>query len=104
MGRTSPPQGGDWLSSTISPITIVSEQAPSKRPANLPLEGEMAAKRPEGVRAAVLSAKRTLRPAERTPPGRFAVTLPSRGRGSSALRLLRRLELGRVELVGLRAE
>jgi uracil-DNA glycosylase len=48
-----------------------------------PLEGEMAAKQPEGVRAAVLGEEEAMRPAERTPPGRYAATLPSRGRESS---------------------
>ena len=43
-----------------------------------PLEGEMAAKQPEGV----LSEGTTNRSstAARTPPDRFAATLPSRGR------------------------
>jgi hypothetical protein len=45
-----------------------------------PLEGEMAAKRPEGV-ASEGTANRS-RTADATPPGRFAATLPSRGRES----------------------
>lgn len=45
-----------------------------------PLEGEMAAKRPEGVVAAALYAFSYASLLEGTPPGRFAATLLSRGR------------------------
>jgi xanthine dehydrogenase accessory factor len=43
-----------------------------------PLEGEMAAKRPEGVLSE--GTARALSPVDPTPPGGFAATLPSRGR------------------------
>jgi xanthine dehydrogenase accessory factor len=46
-----------------------------------PLEGEMAAKRPEGVGSAMLDVLFASRSAAATPPDRFAATLPSRGRG-----------------------
>ncbi|MER9402856.1 xanthine dehydrogenase accessory protein XdhC [Mesorhizobium caraganae] len=52
-----------------------------------PLEGEMAAKRPEGVLSGG-TAKRS-RTAAATPPGDFAATLPSRGRGT-------RIDVGEV--------
>ncbi|MGX5848749.1 xanthine dehydrogenase accessory protein XdhC [Mesorhizobium sp. PL10] len=45
-----------------------------------PLEGEMAAKRPEGVLSE--GTARASRTAATTPPGGFAATLPSRGRGT----------------------
>jgi len=45
-----------------------------------PLEGEMAAKRPEGVLSE--GTARASRTAAATPPGGFAATLPSRGRGT----------------------
>ncbi|MER8641909.1 xanthine dehydrogenase accessory protein XdhC [Mesorhizobium sp. M1252] len=45
-----------------------------------PLEGEMAAKRPEGVLSG--GTARASRTAAATPPGGFAATLPSRGRGT----------------------
>lgn len=44
-----------------------------------PLAGEMSAKRTEGV--ASEGTARKSRTAARTPPGRFAATLPARGRG-----------------------
>ncbi|MBZ9773796.1 xanthine dehydrogenase accessory protein XdhC [Mesorhizobium sp. CO1-1-8] len=47
-----------------------------------PLEGEMAAKRPEGVLSE--GTARALSPVDPTPPGGFAATLPSRGRDSRA--------------------
>jgi xanthine dehydrogenase accessory factor len=45
-----------------------------------PLEGEMAAKRPEGVLSG--GTTRASSTAATTPPGGFAATLPSRGRGA----------------------
>ncbi|WP_095202146.1 hydantoinase B/oxoprolinase family protein [Mesorhizobium carmichaelinearum] len=48
-----------------------------------PLEGEMAAKRPEGLLSE--GTARTSSPVDRTPPGGFAATLPSRGRESPHL-------------------
>ncbi|WP_214469832.1 hydantoinase B/oxoprolinase family protein [Mesorhizobium sp. dw_380] len=48
-----------------------------------PLEGEMAAKRSEGVISE--GTARTSRPVDPTPPGGFAATLPSRGRESPHL-------------------
>jgi hypothetical protein len=45
-----------------------------------PLEGEMAAKQPEGVGAEVLDALFLVSMSPATPPGRFAATLPSGGR------------------------
>jgi predicted N-acetyltransferase YhbS len=45
-----------------------------------PLEGEMAAQRPEGVLAAVRIVPSTPRAADTTPPVDFVATLPSRGR------------------------
>jgi hypothetical protein len=45
-----------------------------------PLEGEMAAKRREGVRAAALDARFAARVSRATPPPAFGRTLPSRGR------------------------
>ncbi|MCV3238362.1 xanthine dehydrogenase accessory protein XdhC [Mesorhizobium sp. ZC-5] len=47
-----------------------------------PLEGEMAAKQPEGVPSE--GTVSTPRAAAATPPGRFAATLPSRGRDTQA--------------------
>jgi xanthine dehydrogenase accessory factor len=47
-----------------------------------PLEGEMAAKRPEGVLSE--GTARALSPVDPTPPGGFAATLPTRGRDSRA--------------------
>ena len=49
-----------------------------------PLEREMAAKQPEGVSAEVLGASSPPSLADATPPGRFAATLPSRGRETPA--------------------
>ncbi len=49
-----------------------------------PLEGEMPAKRAEGVTSG-RSAQGALSPAAGTPPGGFAATLPSRGRESLTL-------------------
>ena len=51
-----------------------------------PLEGEMAAQRPEGVGAAGRDGHAP-RVAATTPPDGFAATLPSRGRGTRALLL-----------------
>lgn len=48
-----------------------------------PLEGEMAAKRPEGVLSEDTAT--TSSPVDPTPPGGFAATLPSRGRESPRL-------------------
>jgi 5-oxoprolinase (ATP-hydrolysing) len=48
-----------------------------------PLEGEMAAKRPEGVLSEGTAT--TSSPVDPTPPGGFAATLPSRGRESPRL-------------------
>ncbi|RWD88141.1 xanthine dehydrogenase accessory protein XdhC [Mesorhizobium sp.] len=45
-----------------------------------PLEGEMAAKRPEGVGRGSARPKKMPSTAAATPPGGFAATLPSRGR------------------------
>lgn len=47
-----------------------------------PLEGEMAARRPEGVGRGSARPKTMSSTAATTPPGGFAATLPSRGRGT----------------------
>ncbi|MER8482761.1 xanthine dehydrogenase accessory protein XdhC [Mesorhizobium sp. M1322] len=49
-----------------------------------PLEGEMAAERPEGVGRGSTRPKKMSSTAAATPPDGFAATLPSRGRGVSA--------------------
>ena len=54
--------------------------APSAKLPISPLEGEMAAKQPEGVGAEALDALFLSSTAPATPPGRCAATLPSRGR------------------------
>ena len=64
---------------------MTTRASPMKKHANFlsPLEGEMAAKQPEGVTSeGTATMPRT---AATTPPGRFAATLPSGGRESSRL-------------------
>ena len=51
-----------------------------------PLEGDKAAKRPEGIAKHKMRRKEKHSTAETTPPGRFAATLPSRGREGGAPR------------------
>jgi DNA polymerase len=58
----------------------VNRFAENRRGGFSPLEGEMAAKQPEGAGTGSAGRKEPPSAAETTPPGGFAATLPSRGR------------------------